>query len=296
MKVIFYKNTLGNTPKKREIITAFAKGVLDSNNHYVEVADVYNSYEKADYVLMLGALPYWKKPGPKHTLKSCRQAAVAKHNKAIIIESGLIGDEHCRVSVGSQLPNYGNFMLGKILPDRWEKLNQSITPWRTDGEHILVCLQRGGAFSSNDIDPMNWLQHNINLIREHSSRPIVIRQKQSDQNMLDMIKNVCAGYTDINISENELEGDMKNCWAAVTFVSTVDIKLVQNGIPVFVNDSRSFTWELGNTYLGDIEKPKMLARDHLFNKLAYMQWNTDEMAQGIPWKRIKDEIFNSNNL
>ena len=61
------------------------------------------------------------------------------------------------------------------------------------------------------------------------------------------------------------------------------------GVPVFVS-KESLSYDVGNSTLVNINKPNMPDRQIWANKLAYTEWWPDEIAQGIPWKRIKKRL------
>ena len=65
---------------------------------------------------------------------------------------------------------------------------------------------------------------------------------------------------------------------------------VFNGIPVFVSES-SLCYDVGNSSITDIEHPAMPNRQQWANKLAYTEWTTDEIRDGIPWRRIRERLL-----
>ena len=64
---------------------------------------------------------------------------------------------------------------------------------------------------------------------------------------------------------------------------------VFNGIPVFVSE-QSLCYDVGNTSLSNINNPAMPDRSNWANKLAYTEWTTEEIKQGLPWQRIKKRL------
>ena len=64
---------------------------------------------------------------------------------------------------------------------------------------------------------------------------------------------------------------------------------VFNGIPVFVSEA-SLSYDVGNSSLANINKPKMPDRQTWANRLAYTEWTTEEIKQGLPWTRIKKRL------
>lgn len=307
MRVCFYQDTLSSQAKKRRIIDAFAEGIRKSGDVFEEYTNIH-SYSPSDFVLILGAIPVFV--GEKEELHAFRVGTDMKkvtrnilvkrqlENKkhTIVIESTLLGTKYYRVGIDHHLPNLADFMYTDEPPDRWSYLKESqkirITPWRTNGTHILICLQRDGSFAVRDIDQMKWLHKTVKKIRSVTERPIVIRgKKEISSEWQPKIKELILNYKNVLCSnpENDLLKDIEGCWAAVVLTSTIDIELVLNGIPVFTNNERSFTYGLGNNDISNIESPILGSnRNSLFYKLAYSQWNISEMRSGIIWKRIKN--------
>ena len=82
---------------------------------------------------------------------------------------------------------------------------------------------------------------------------------------------------------------MNTAWAVVNHSSNPAMEAVINGIPVFVSED-SLCHDVGNNNLADINNPKMPDRQHWANKLSYTEWFPDEIANGLPWQRIKRRL------
>ena len=62
-------------------------------------------------------------------------------------------------------------------PDRANKFNLKYSPWRTAGDHILICSQHDKSEQWKDMPPLNqYLHETIDKIREHSKRKIIIKK------------------------------------------------------------------------------------------------------------------------
>ena len=53
---------------------------------------------------------------------------------------------------------------------------------------------------------------------------------------------------------------------------------------------RDRSYDVGNKTFENINNPDIPDRQHWANKLAYTEWWTDEIEQGLPWKRIKKRL------
>ena len=73
----------------------------------------------------------------------------------------------------------------------------------------------------------------------------------------------------------------------ISYNSNPAMEAAFSGIPVFV-DETSLSYEVGNTDLLDIENPKKPDRTQWTHNLAYIEWNVQEIEQGLPWIRIKN--------
>ncbi len=183
---------------------------------------------------------------------------------------------------------FGNY---NCPSDRWEKLGIELKPWKNDGNHIILCGQneKSGAWPKN-LGMSAWINDTINQIRSVSDRPIIVRPHPRAQikglnitqlNVTIKKPEYMGGYDDFNYP-----GALDNAWAVVSFNSNPAIEAVFNGIPVFV-DETSLSYEVGNTNLLDIENPKKPDRTQWAHNLAYIEWNIEEIEQGLPWQRLK---------
>ena len=68
------------------------------------------------------------------------------------------------------------------------------------------------------------------------------------------------------------------------------IESVVNGIPAFVSES-SLCYDVGSSDLKNILSPNMPERQQWANWLAYTEWSTDEIKEGLPWKRIRERLL-----
>ena len=69
----------------------------------------------------------------------------------------------------------------KIMKD----LNLTIKPWRKEGKHICLFLNRGiGGFSTFGKPSYEWAKETVEEIRKYSDRPILIRShRHADEHL-----------------------------------------------------------------------------------------------------------------
>ena len=235
-----------------------------------------------------------------------RRNILDSNPNTVVIDSNLfqfsnseLQNYYLRYSLNGIFPTTGFYFDNKLDPARWQSISQrlgiNLVPYRSNGSHILVCLQRVDGWSMCGTDVQRWLDKTIKRIRSCSNRPIVIRKHPGDrkQNNLTFSKD----YT-ISTSPSILD-DFKNCWATVTYNSSPGVASLINGIPVFVTDpvpQQSQTWPICNTDLSQIENPLMLNRQEWIDRLCQSHWNDDEVASGEAWKFLRERLNLYRNI
>jgi len=174
-------------------------------------------------------------------------------------------------------------------------LNLQIKPWRKDGKHICLFLNRGiGGFSTFGKPCYEWARETVQEIRKHSDRPILIRShKHAGENaqLIEDKKNlhyILDNYKDIThtqFGKTDIFDDLKNAWACVVHTSTSGAVAMLEGIPMFSTHEACFShkWSAGN--LSDIENPVLKDRTYFITHYANAHWNLDEVRQGLLWRK-----------
>ena len=229
-----------------------------------------------------------------------RKKVLNNHKNIIIIDSNLfqfandnLKNYYLRYSLNGIFPTTGFYFDNKLDISRWKTISQqlgiSLVPYRTNGNHILVCLQRVDGWSMGRTMVQDWLDDTVNEIRKYSARPIIVRKHPGDKRQHQL--NFSDQYT---ISKNlRLINDLENCWATVTYNSSPGIASLIQGIPTFVTDKeskRSQTWPICNTDLRFIDTPTMLDRTDWINRISQSHWNDDEVASGQAWTFIRERL------
>lgn len=148
--------------------------------------------------------------------------------------------------------------LGDMPSDRWERLGIEIKPWRKDGKHVVVVPVSKWVAMYNGFDPQTWLRDTMAELKKHTRRQIIVKPKDSD---------------------TPIEDVLENAWALVTMESNAAIDALTAGIPVFAGVSAA-SYPLANDDLADIEHPHMPDREQHFANLAYQQWTVREIMAG----------------
>lgn len=208
---------------------------------------------------------------------------------------------YLRYSFNGVFPDTGIYCDDRPDPERWKRISKNLNirlkDYRTNGDHILLCLQRNGGWSMGSVDIQDWANYAITEIRKYSDRPIVVRLHPGDKKSRSII--VPRGdrcrikfSKALTLSTNgNLLDDLKNCWAAVNYNSSPVVGAAIEGIPVFVTDpAKSQCADIANFDLSQIESPQMPDRQAWVERLAMSHWNFDELQSGECWRHMRQYV------
>tara|TARA_B100001113_G_scaffold274848_1_gene229442 strand:+ start:2335 stop:3204 length:870 start_codon:yes stop_codon:yes gene_type:complete len=237
-------------------------------------------------VLWLGRMRNYKKIWQRY-----RQA-----NKPVIVleVGGLRRNKSFKIGINGV--NRKADFANQIVDDtRWPLFRHTLKPWKQTGDNILLLGQHDASEQWTGMPSMNvWFEQQINQIRKHTTRPILIRPHPRNPVGFDTkkYKNVSVARPIMDrhtIDDTNFKDTLKNAWAVVNHSSNPAMEAVINGIPVFVSES-SLCFDVGNHSLENINNPLMPDRQQWANKLSYTEWFPEEIAKGLPWTKIKDRI------
>jgi hypothetical protein len=204
-----------------------------------------------------------------------------------------------RYSFDGIFPNTGQYCDTAPEPARWsavqQNLNIHLKPWRTQGNHVLLCLQRDGGWSMGGVEVLDWAMKIILQLRRYTNRPIRIRAHPGDKRAkkyCDRLMKLCVGRRLLNVElstpDTSLEHDLKNCWAVVNHNSSPAVGAAIEGIPVFVTDpERSQVREIAETRLDKIETPITPDRDAWIQRISQFHWSHQELQDGTAWAHMR---------
>jgi hypothetical protein len=154
-------------------------------------------------------------------------------------------------------------------------------------ETILIAGQHERSLQWAGQPPLHtWFEQRIAEIRTYSSRPIIVRPHPRYQLQLTLPKDVQIDrpriinntYDDFNIDYNH------HC--VINFCSGPSIQSAIAGTPI-ICDEASLAYPV-SIPMNQIENPIMPDRTDWFVKLCHTEWLVDEIAQGIPIRRLLD--------
>jgi hypothetical protein len=229
-----------------------------------------------------------------------KQKSIGKHTLAIDSNLFLYRDpgntkSYLRFSLNDIFPVTGNYFTNTIDPNRWKQisrdLNFNLKDWRTQGHHILICLQRNGGWSMGSLDVMSWLKETIKTLKTLTDRPIIVRAHPGDKK----VKN----YLHINepnvtiSSKPSIINDLQNAWATITYNSSPGVASAIEGVPVFVTDpnpKKSQAYAVANISLNNIENPIMSNRQEWIEGIAMSHFDFKDLKSGTAWNIIKEYL------
>lgn len=287
--------------EKPQILDYFCQGVTSSG----DTAIAHNGMNalSCDVALIQGFVHQHGKSAPHLQLRQDAVNLQKKNNKrSLIVDSNLFlyvdksnPFHYLRYSFDGVFPTTGFYFDNDIDPTRWQKiskdLNLKLKPWRSNGSHILICLQRNGGWSMQGLNSLNWLDQTINSIRKYSNRPIIVRAHPGDKKTKGIIK---IKHKNVFLSTKEkLTDDLIDAWATVVYNSSPSVASAIEGVPVFLTDPQprnSQSFDIANTDISNIESPTLLDRQQWIEKLSMCHWKFEELKSGEAWNFFKKYI------
>jgi len=194
-------------------------------------------------------------------------------------------DDHSqflRYSLDGVFYNRDRYANVNSTAGKWNQIQQvlglQLQPWRAQGDHVLVCLQRDGGWSMKGTDMTAWTVNTVRRLRELTSRPIVIRAHPKHRIDLSVLSDLTGVRQSLH--GTDLTQDLAGAWAAVFYNSSASVAAVLAGIPVFATDDDCVAWRMANPDLAQIEDPRMPAREQWLYDLSAAHWTDAESRSG----------------
>jgi hypothetical protein len=180
------------------------------------------------------------------------------------------------------VPN--NLQHDAVIPrpsDRWNQLGLEVAN-RRRGNTILIVAPDEKPCKFYDIELDTWLKQTIDTIKQHTDRPVVVRERNRSRT---------------DRKNNRVEHALTHVHAMVTFNSIAATESVLAGVPVFVMAPCNAARPVANLDLAGIDNPWWPEQDQIqawANHLAYGQFHIDEFRNGTAERIIKqtEEILN----
>jgi hypothetical protein len=307
MKVAVYHKSIPNAKnqEKVDLLKYFSQGVVAAGDQAIDVQD--HTYCSADVGVIQGWLAKQVNSSVHQQLRqTVINTQLSKNRYVVTADSNLFlysvpGNplHYLRYSFNGVFPKTGNYCDSDPDPARWKKIshahNIALKPYRTTGNHILLCLQRNGGWSMGSYDILEWAANVILELRTHTDRPIVIRPHPGDKSARAHIGDFNADglLKDVALSQPgaSLIDDLKNCWAVVNHNSSPVVGAAIEGYPIFVTDyTKSQCREIANTDLSTIETPTLFDRQAWVERISMFHWNFEELKSGECWQHMRQFV------
>lgn len=208
----------------------------------------------------------------------------------IIIEVGnLKRNETWRISIG-HINRLGQFASEDDLDiTRPKKLGVSLKEKvENRRSEILIATQHQKSLQWEGQLPMDqWVKQTVDKIRQYSDRNIIVRpHPRSPLRMnlpgvtVEIPKQIPGTYDDFDINYNY------HC--VVNHNSGPALQAAINGVPC-ICDTTSLAYPVSSKF-EEIEEILLPDREDWFLKLCHTEWTVEEIAQGIPLKRLEPFI------
>jgi hypothetical protein len=206
----------------------------------------------------------------------------SQNKPVIVLEVSCLKRDHTW-KIGINGINLGSYIVPPAVDNsRANQLALNLKPWRTQGEHIIICSQHGFSHQWRDQPSMDqWVKGTIDTVRQYTDRPIILRPHPRF--------TVNTTRLDIKVSKVSFKQDLVNAWAVINWNSNPGVESIIEGIPSFVGPE-SLASPVANLNLDQINNPAMPDRTQWLNELAWTEWTTEEMANSIPQKLLVDHL------
>ena len=131
-----------------------------------------NCNGNSDVTVIWSVLWQGKMRGYQSIWEECQK----KNTPVVVLEvGGIKRNETFKVGING-VNREADFANQTFDGERWKKLNIELKPWRSTGDTIIICGQHHRSHQWRNNPTMNlWFEQQINEIRKHTDRPIVIR-------------------------------------------------------------------------------------------------------------------------
>lgn len=295
-----------NTQEKIDALTFFAHGAaLSGDNSKVTQSSV---YETCDVGVIIGnafdanpgkvSLPHYKvRKMVIDTQTKLKRYWLSIDSNVFIYKDRTNPHKYLRYSFNGVFPKTGIYCNETPGDENWNNIkkhyNMDLKPWRTQGNHILITLQRPMGWSMRGYNLMDWLEKTFKTIRKYSNRPIVIRWHPGDWKNFPKYEEIIKKYNAvISPQEKHILEDLKNCWAVVCHNSTPSSVAAIEGIPAFITDDPGYcqAGPVTNRDFSLLENPVLFDRDLWIRQLAQCHWSFEDVKSGRCWAHMRNWV------
>jgi len=218
-------------------------------------------------------------------------------SNVFIYKNNLNPHKYLRYSFNGVFPATGIYCNDNPGDENWNNIkrdyNMDLKPWRTQGSHILITLQRPLGWSMRGVDLMKWLKRTLGKVREHTDRPIVLRWHPGDWKAYPNYKPTLDKFgVTVSPQDRHITQDLRNCWALICHNSTPSAVAPIEGIPAFITDDPAYSQggDIANTDFSLLENPNLPDREQWIRKLAQCHWSFEDVRSGRCWAHMRNYV------
>jgi hypothetical protein len=182
-------------------------------------------------------------------------------------------------------PNHDEF-----IPGRENILGVSLKPAKSSrNNEILIATQHGMSQQWHGMPKMSqWVVDTIAEIQRHTTRPVVVRAHPRYPLQLPPNSLVKIDYPRRIPTTKDVYNIDYNYHCVINWNSGVAIQSAIEGCPVITGPT-SLAHEISGS-IPDIESIVLPDRTEWFKKILHTEWLVEEFAQGIPQKRLLNQL------
>ena len=179
---------------------------------------------------------------------------------------------------------YGH--LDNLDWDRPRKLNISLATQTVTRPEIVIATQHQHSLLAQPIVPVDqWVHTQIQLIRNNSDRPIVVRSHpRSRLNMVNLPPGITLQQPNRVTGTYDSYDMHYDCHAVINYNSGPGIQAAIAGVRPVV-DSSSLAYPVAVSY-ADLEQPYVVDRDLWLTQICHTEYTVEEIKAGIWLTRI----------
>lgn len=177
--------------------------------------------------------------------------------------------------------------------DRAVSLGLSLKPWRSQGDHVLICGQHDKSLQWQNMPRMSeWVMNTIDTLQQYTDKPIVFRphprcqlpdiERQYQNVYRDQPEKISGSYDDYNLSFHKTD-------AVISWSSNPGPHAVLTGTKVFTGPS-SLAYPMSIESLSQINQTHCPDRQQWLNDYAWTEYTIEEIMQGIPLNRLTNHL------
>ncbi len=273
---------IGHKPKQNAVLLALRDGL---RRHGIKsfVADAAAGWRPCEIAVTFGVY----KPLTERARNVGRVIDAQRRNggQHLVIELGYLHrDRYYMVGWGG-LNGRADFCNRNMPSDRLDALQIDVKPWRTTGEHVVLCGQVPTDSAVCHVDYAAWCRETALELKRRTRRVVRFRAHPMASEEIDM-----RGTGVVLSDRPSLLDDLQNAWCVVTFNSNAAVESILEGVPAFAFDEGSMATAVASSDLDDLENPPMPDRRQWLADLAYAQWTVDEIRAGLAWEHLRQKF------